>query len=358
MFNIDAKLLRTMENYSQLTGSLLDVWTYTPAVLTVIGATGNTLSLITFCSQHCRKSSFTVYLSSMAVVDTLVLVTALVHSWLFRVFRPDLDSFGDISCKAILFLTYTLSQISSWLVVMVTIQRTLCTYLMRRVRRITTVKFGYCVVCAIVLILVGLNCHVLYGITYTYHHNNTFCGFTNDRYANFFLNYYVWIDSTVYFSLPILIIVIGNTATVVKVYRTQRAVVRTGSTGILLESQLARTSRHVFFITLLVSVAFIVFVSPASLWLALKPYFLQESQFSQTFDVQEQVTEATVYMFYCCNYAGNFFLYVFSGSRFRQDLKASVCRSCKRCNSEPQTEMTNTCNRSEISPQTSLSSIL
>ena len=346
-----------MEHYVQLSGSLLDAWTYTPAVLAIIGTTGNTLSLITFCNKRCRKSSFTIYLSALAIVDTLVLVTALTHSWLFRVFRPDLNRYGTVSCKLIIFLTYALSQFSSWLVVVVTIQRTLCTFFMRHVKGIKTIMFGCFVVGAICLSLFGLNSHVFYGITYTYHYNNTFCGFIDDSYGDFFVNYYLWIDSTIYFTLPIVLIIVGNTATVVGVYRIKRAVVRTSSTGNLIESQMNRHSRHVLFITLLVSAAFIAFVSPASLWLALKPYFFQNTQFSQSFNVQEQTAEIIVYMLYCFNYAVNFFLYVLSGSRFRQDLKSAVCGS-ERLQTETQNEMGNNRTCSEMSGHISLSRIL
>ena len=316
-----------MEAYDQLTGSLLGVWTYTPLVLTVIGTTGNVLSLIVFCSSRCRKSSFTVYLGALAITDSVVLITALVHTWLFRVFRPDLGEYGTASCKLLVSFTYFFSQVSSWLVVTITVERTLCSFYIQFYKRTKSVRFGLVTVGIVVASIAILNSHISYGITYHYYNNNTFCGFVDDSYTYFFVNYYVWIDTTTFFVVPIIIIVIGNSATVIKVYQTQKAVTRTNSIGMLIATQMNRKSRNVFIITLMVSVSFIVCISPPTLFFALKPYFFNIDQFRQSFG--EQVAECVVYMLYCLNYSVNFYLYMLSGSRFRRDLKSAICRKSK-----------------------------
>ena len=316
---------RDMEAYERLTGNLYDVWTFTPLVLALTGTMGNVLSLVTFCSPRCRKSSFTVYLGALAITDSVVLITALIHTWLFRVFRPDLGHYGGVSCKVIVFCTYLFSQISSWLVVTITVERTLCSFSIQFYKRTKSVKFGLVTVGIITVTLATFSSHVLYGIEYDHFNNNTFCGFVDNSYAEFFVNYFLWADSIVYFVIPILIIIVGNAATVIKVYTTKRAVTRTNSLGMLIKSQMNQKSRHVLFITLMVSISFIVFVSPATLLFALKPYFFKGDQFRQSYD--EQVAEATVYMLYCLNYTVNFFLYMLSGSRFRRDLKSAFCKS-------------------------------
>ena len=317
-----------MEAYEELTGSLLDVWTYTPLVLTVIGTTGNVLSVITFCSRRCRKSSFTVYLGALAITDSICLITALVHTWLFRVFRPDLGHYGTASCKIIVSFTYFFSQVSSWLVVTVTVERSLCSFYIQFYRKTKSVRFGFVTVGILVTVLAIFNSHIPYGITYSYYNNNTFCGFVNDSYANFFVTYYLWFDTTIYFGIPIIIIIIGNSATVIKVYKTQRAVTRTTSIGLLIANQMTRKSRNVLIITLMVSVSFIVCLSPPTLFFALKPLIYNKDQFQQSFE--EQVAECVVYMLYCLNCSINFYLYMLSGSRFRRDLKAAICLRFKQ----------------------------
>ena len=316
-----------MEAYEELTGGLLEVWTYTPLVLTVIGITGNVLSVITFCSSRCRKSSFTVYLGALAITDSIVLITALVHTWLFRVFRPDLGQYGTGSCKIIVSFTYFFSQVSSWLVVTITVERSLCSFYIQFYQRTKNVRFGLVTVGIIVAAVALINSHIPYGITYSYYNNKTFCGFVDDSYADFFVTYYVWFDTTIYFVIPIMIIIIGNSATVIKVYQTQRAVTRTTSIGMLIVNQMTRKSRNVLIITLMVSISFIVCVSPPTLFFALKPLFFNIDQFRQDFG--EQVAECVVYMLYCLNYSINFYLYMLSGSRFRRDLKSAICRKSK-----------------------------
>jgi hypothetical protein len=104
------------------------LWMYVAPALLLIGTFGNVLSLavVRGCASF-RTSSVGFTLSALAVVDTGVLYVPLLRQWLLYLTDYDLDLRrigGSGGCKLHYFLSYLLSQLSSWTVIVVTIERT------------------------------------------------------------------------------------------------------------------------------------------------------------------------------------------------------------------------------------------
>ena len=134
------------------------LWIVFGPVLLVIGIFGNCLSLIVLIGPSFAKNSAAFGLSALAVVDTGVLVVSLLRQWIYYLtdgfdVRVLFFSFG---CKFQAFLSYFLSQLSSWTVVMVTIERALsvlCPLTVRsRITRSRTILFWVFLSCIIFLI--------------------------------------------------------------------------------------------------------------------------------------------------------------------------------------------------------------
>lgn len=123
------------------------LWIVFGPVLLVIGIFGNCLSLMVLIGPSFAKNSAAFGLSALAIVDTGVLVVSLLRQWIYYLtdgfdVRVLFFSFG---CKFQAFLSYFLSQLSSWTVVMVTIERALsvlCPLTVRsRITRSRTILF-------------------------------------------------------------------------------------------------------------------------------------------------------------------------------------------------------------------------
>ena len=82
------------------------------------------------------------------------------------------------------------------------------------------------------------------------------CGFVDESYMNFYRSWGLISENILYFWVPVLIIVTANTATWIKVYRSSRE-----SLSSMAALTLRRT-RHVLILTSLISVGFIVFITP------------------------------------------------------------------------------------------------
>jgi len=105
------------------------LWVYVAPSLLLIGTCGNVLSLAVLrgCMSF-RKSSVGFTLSVLAIVDTGVLYVPLLRQWVLYMTDYTLDLRkigGSCGCKLHFFLSYFLSQLSSWTVIVVTVERTM-----------------------------------------------------------------------------------------------------------------------------------------------------------------------------------------------------------------------------------------
>ena len=150
----------------------------------------------------------------------------------------------------------------------------------------------------------------------------TFCGFLDQNYVDFYRSF-AWFDNIWYFWLPVLILVPANTATWIKVYRSSRGNLASKSALML------RRTRHVLILTSLISVCFIVFVTPITVLLLIEAG-TDDIQYPLDNKKYWAVLQVIVECLYLCNPSFNFFLYILSGQRFRNSLKVAFCKTASR----------------------------
>ena len=147
----------------------------------------------------------------------------------------------------------------------------------------------------------------------------TFCGFIDQSYREFY-RHWTMLENISYFWLPLLIIVTANTATWIKVYRSSR-----GNLTSMAAMTLRRT-RHVLILTSLISVGFIIFVSPITILLLVEAFLVDDFKYPLYNEKYRAVLQLIAESLYLCNHSLNFFLYILSGKRFRNSLKAAFCK--------------------------------
>ena len=172
----------TMENDTLLDFFKLDetikaVSSYLSILIVVFGTVGNGLTLLMMTSRQCRKSSFTVYITALAVVDIIVLWVWLFSYWLFDTFEIDIEGSNSAMCKLSTLMTYWGQQVASWLVVALTVERFYCTHFPIQARWYCHQKTGMKVVSALITVLLLINSHILYGFTTVEAYgNDSVCG--------------------------------------------------------------------------------------------------------------------------------------------------------------------------------------
>lgn len=294
----------------------LAIWTYLPPIIITIGTVGHILTIIAVNGPSSKKTSFTVYLTGLAVVDLLVLYTQALNYWLIYAFDISLKDTGRALCKLNYLFSFCFPHLSSWLVMCLTTERVLCMFFAKKLGQVPGPRVGFVVVGSVVIFLLALDAHTLYGRDFQETSRGIICGFIDADYKAFFYTYWNKIHFVVYFALPVTVIILGNTAIVAKLFISSNTLSAAASTSA------RRRTRQVFLITLLISVAFVILVSPLPLLFFIAPVRVLELQ-------------ATIFfhMLYL-NHAINFFLYVLSGSRFREDLRIAF-RRCLFRTTEP-----------------------
>ena len=287
-----------------------------PPIIAAIGTIGNILTLITVTSRQCKKSSFTVYLGALAIFDTLVLYTVGTQMWTIFVFGVNYLDTVPFICKANEFTLYVISGTSSWLVVALTVERAVVTYFPLHSHRFNKPRTGIICVVAIFAFLVCINAHLLYGFEFYDYGNFTYCSFVDVNYFDFYHYYWTWIgDFVMYCILPVIIIITANIATVLRVIKSRK------STSSTISETARQRKRHLFVVTLMVSITFVVLSSPPALWNAISPYIIEDTG---VYTPGQLILETIVYFMWFLNHSLNFYLYILSGRRFRKDLKNAL----------------------------------
>jgi len=75
---------RSMKSDLDFLNSGQDFYAYVTPCIILIGIIGNSISLRVFCSPRMRKLSASIYLASLAVSDTCVLLSYVLVEWLHR----------------------------------------------------------------------------------------------------------------------------------------------------------------------------------------------------------------------------------------------------------------------------------
>lgn len=223
------------------------------------GTFTNVLSALVYSKKHMRKTSYSIYLFSLAIVDLLVTINGntrlLIMSydmpWLTNAFdyhltRPhvpestrmvfagvDIRLTSLVACKLHRFFTYLLMELSSVILSALSIDRFFGCVLVLKSARFCKPSIAARVVLASVVVLVLLNAHFLifmgYEVAYeatpphtNHSHSIVHCSPDPQRpgYLSVW-NAYFYIDSAFYCFLPFLIMFVCNLSIIAKIVKSR-----------------------------------------------------------------------------------------------------------------------------------------
>ena len=99
-------------------------------VLILGGLVGNSFALLILQSKTFRGTPVSLLLTSLAIADTLVLVTTPLAWWIYYLGSGDINMFSIIAavCKMIKICCVLFPHMSAWIIVLVTAQRTIMVF--------------------------------------------------------------------------------------------------------------------------------------------------------------------------------------------------------------------------------------
>ena len=319
-------------NISYYSASQHLLW-YVPPILIIIGTIGNLLSFLVLVREPMRKVSAYNYLSVLSITDTLVLYFGLLTLWIGEISGNEFKNYNKWSCKTIIMLGYTATDYSVWLLIAVTVERYIATVHVLRASTMCTTSRARKVIVAILFILIAINSHFFWtaDIKKRYSTLDPMCG-AAEGYDDLVTNIWPWIDAIIYSFLPFLIIMTLNGLIInrVKVAKRGREGLSESAshTGKGLISRPCRPAHHegsarITFMLLIISFTFLLTTLPVNITMIVQAIMgsTKDPVTLAKYNLAQTVTRLLMFT----NHSINFFLYLMTGQKFRQQLSMLLC---------------------------------
>lgn len=309
------------------------LWMIGGPVIFVVGVCGNALIVAVMTQSRMRGSSTGVYLTAMAVADSMVLVTGIVPEWLEAAGTVVLKEWHQAACKIEKFLFYTSADTAVWFLVIFTVDRFIAiSFPLKKTNfcRSSRAKLS----CTVTLVIATLkNVHVVgtRGTQYRIPPANetdvaveaaaavlvSNCGKPTAACEYFEDFIRPWIAFAVVSVLPFCIILLCNIFIIaallrVRQLRTEHSITSTSDRSLLQMTAMCLSA----------SFCFLICVTPSIVLLIGKPYWRDANE--SAYEIAKVVNNQLVFV----NHSVNFFLYCVTGRRFRNAI-SSVFR-CRR----------------------------
>ena len=281
-----------------------------PAVLIPVGTVGNVLAIVLLRKLGTETSTLPLFFTALAVSDICLLYFGLLPVWLEYQFGYRLSDSHSVVCKLNFWALYSLGCLSAWLLVAMTIQRAASVVWPHKVSSTCTRRQAYVSIVAIVITTFLINSSLLYGLDI--HPDFGVCFFT---FPIKVLQAFLLLDLLMSSLLPFSLLLLSNSVLIWKVLqslRAARARLHSGQTEQVDARQKKFMSMTVTLIAM--SAAFIVLTSPIGL--------LSLESIKATIEKDFGMFLSTVAnQLWYSNSTVNCFLYILTGTRFRQELK-------------------------------------
>ena len=192
------------------------LWKYFSPPLVITGTIGNALTLSVLSRKRFMKKSVTMYLIFLTIAHTILLDVNLSYRWLKVVTDFDMKLISDTSCKLHSFTVYSLHQLTSWMIVLATVDRSLTLFYPWWARD----TFSHA--CSAVLIGMAVMCTVVFNVHFLFtrelfpvYHKQTgtrmmTCNTYLQRHRWFVHSIWPWIDISLFALVPFAVIIICN----------------------------------------------------------------------------------------------------------------------------------------------------
>ena len=295
------------------------IYAFVFPVVFLFGIIGNVLSSLTFTITKLKKTSCGFYFLVLAIADTTALIGGLHHCLTIGYHVPVPNA---TYCRVRNFFLYTSMDITSWMIVAISVDRYLKVKYPISARVYATRRLSIIVSCIIIVIFILKNFHLA----------TIFIGdFTEDAadncdpnpnypaYVKFYKNIWPWLDLITYALLPFVIVAISN--------------------GLIIRDQYKRRYKYrkrdldISLISLLLvsSISFIVCNIPITILAAIYPYISSSFDSKANYDAVAFIFD----LFRIPSYGAfgfNFYLYYYNSAIFRQQAMQLFKRVCMNQN--------------------------
>ena len=300
---------------------------YAPPIITSVGTVANCMTLVVMTRKTHRSSSPSVYVSCLAVVDTLMLWLGLLQYWLLFNFYPQLITEGH--CHAMYFVVNTINNYSAWIVVAMTTERFVAVRFPLLVASWCNIRRTRWILAVILLASILKNIHYAWTSDFLYIPETgvAMCAFALLRTGPFF-RIWQWVDTCLASLIPFLLLIVMNTSVILQLRAArnqQREMMRSKqpTNGNGKEDNKGNSDVQLTVMLVSVSVTFVILTAPLAIF---RSYFSVYGAYkSPHMQAVYYLSHHFCHKLWYVNNAVNFFLYCITGSRFRRELMIVFC---------------------------------
>ena len=292
---------------------------YVTPVIIFGGTLGNVLTIIVVLSHHFRYSPSSIPLITLACVDIGVLYFNLLDVWLGALLGYSLQYLRDISsagCKISTYVTVFLTQYSSWILVLINIERVLSVYKPMKARNWCSRRRLVMALVLILLILAVVSLHLFWTTKYHPDRASDRCQYNEVLLGEHGHTAWLIIDASLFTFVPFTVILCCNVAIIHSLIHAKK---RRQRHYHVRNHQASDSTKSITTMLLTISVVFLITTSPLTVCYQFNDDLMQHFH-------NDPVAKAlwydlvinTVLVLLCySNNAVNCWLYCISGSKFR-----------------------------------------
>ncbi|KAL8608180.1 hypothetical protein ACOMHN_016635 [Nucella lapillus] len=302
------------------------LWYIVPPFLLVWGTFGNVMIVVVMRGLRASQSTacLSVYFTALAVSDQCLLTMFSLWFWTDKVFSwPPSFFYFNLLCTLPKFVWYSCSPASAWFLVAMTYQRVTSVVAPHRVGVLCTVNRGKIIIATIAIVALVTNFHTVF--TFAYRYESKGC-LPRLKYMEF-IYIFTWLDLLWSSAIPFVLLLVGNSILIhhviksISLSRQMRGNVNKQTTS-------AVSKVYPMTITLiLTSAVFIVLTLPICVFDVYRRMFNFDDA-SDNVRAELYLTRAVTQFLWMTTSASNFYLYMLSGSKFRQIAKECLCLPC------------------------------
>ncbi|CAF0885451.1 unnamed protein product [Rotaria sordida] len=298
--------------------------------LVIIGTFGNILTIIILCRRNLRRYVTMRYLIAVSVCDIITL-----YGWNLNNFykftistaNTNLEEISLLHCRVVSYLTFVGLQLSSWYLTAVSLDRCFSLYFLtwkHSYGKLTHTKY-YIGILAIVCLL--LNSHILFFNGY----RNGPPNYKVQCYTTRRNRYYIFpqwerVHLVVYNLCPFIIMLSCNIYIIYITIRSARirTIRKPTSFGKSFRSSPSR-HRQLSLMLIIVTFAFVLLTLPSCIYFVFFRHRMSSEKYSRSHRHMIQICLSSIQF---TSHAIHFFLYCFSATNFRNELRDFITEIC------------------------------
>ncbi|XP_071080187.1 probable G-protein coupled receptor 139 [Haliotis cracherodii] len=309
---------------NQETANLL--WKIISPILLPVGTIGNLLSIVVLTRKAMRKSNMSKYLTCLAVADLAVLYVGLLQKWISVTFDVNINDVHPVVCKIHPWLLYSSFHTSAWILVSVTIERTVFVWRPLHYKSVCTKRVATLCMIVVISFCLILNCHFLIFLELTETDPGVYvCDYVKTA-EYLYKKVFHWIDMCVWCIVPVVVHLVCN---ILIIYRLRVQTHRFTRHNSRTRADRLRHTLVTSTTTMLLSLnlVYLLCTLPVSVFFVGEEYWNISSPGAEA-EAQRELIKACVSLLMYLNNSTNFIICFVKGKRFRKEV--STIFSCRR----------------------------